>query len=97
MPRESGASSKLRRVLARLIAQEIAPEARHPVTARGFGHCIGLALEEPYRLNETSDGVLEPGEVYTMRVGLADNGALAVVSAMVAIGEGNPEVLWKEP
>jgi len=85
------------RELAGLIAQEIAPSARHFVTVRDFGHSIGLALEEPYRLNETSDGVLEPGEVYTMRVGLADNGAPAVVSAMVAIGDGDQDVLWKEP
>ena len=86
-----------RRDVARHIAQAIGPRTRHPVTEGAFGHSIGLALEEPYRLNETSDGVLEPGEVYTMRVGLGDNRAWAVASAMVAIGEHGQDVLWKEP
>ncbi len=86
-----------RRDLAGRIAREIGSAGRHPVTMTDFGHSIGLALEEPYRLNETSDGVLEAGEVYTMGVGLADKESSAVVSAMLAIGDGGPQVLWKEP
>jgi hypothetical protein len=81
--------------LARLIASEIGTSAPHPMIRREFGHSIGLALEEPYRLNETSDTVLESGEVYTVRVGLAENDGSALVSAMIAVGEVGPEVLWK--
>jgi Xaa-Pro aminopeptidase len=83
------------RDLARLISSEIGPGARHPVVGSDFGHSIGLALEEPYRLNETSEAVLESGEVYTMRVGLADNGGSAVASAMMTVAGAGPDVLWK--
>ena len=82
------------RALARLIAQETGAAGRHPVTSGDFGGSIGLQPEEPHRVSETSDGALASGEVYTLRVGLVDNGACAVASAMLAIGDHGGEVLW---
>jgi Xaa-Pro aminopeptidase len=83
------------REVARLLAQAIGPQRAHPVTRGGFGHPIGLAPQEPGSLNEASPATFAAGEVYTVRVGLRDGGASALVSAMVAITEDGHEVLWR--
>jgi Xaa-Pro aminopeptidase len=84
------------REVARLLAQSIGPQRAHPVTRGDFGHQIGLAPQEHGSLNEASPEIFVAGEVYTVRVGLRDGGASALVSAMVAITDNGHEVLWRE-
>ena len=78
---------------AGFLARAVGPRM-HCVTHGDFGRSIGLALEGPGCLNETSDGCFASGEVYTVRVGLSERDGSAIVSAMVAIGDGGPDVLW---
>ena len=40
---------------------------------------------------------IEPGGVYSLRVGLSDERGHAIVSAMVAVHEQGNEVLWSSP
>ena len=88
----SGASH---REVAQFIAQAIGPQRAHPVTRAEFGHQIGLGLQECGSVNEKSPEIFVAGEVYTLRVGLRDGGASALVSAMVAITEQGYDVLWR--
>jgi Xaa-Pro aminopeptidase len=83
--------------LARSIAQAIRPFELHPVTARGIGNGIGLALEELPLIAAESEDRLEPGDVYSLRVGLSDGRDHAVVSAMLAIKAHGHDVLWATP
>ena len=80
--------------LARSIAQAVHPFDLHPVTARGIGNGIGLALEEPPSIATESEDRLEPGEVYSVRVGMSDGRDHAIVSAMVAVHAHGNDVLW---
>jgi hypothetical protein len=82
------------RELARHVAAKIGAARRHPVTGETFGGSIGLALPQPGCLTETSDGRFAAGETYTVRVGMTDSGGAAIVSAMVAITDSGPDVLW---
>src|SRR5262245_53577075 len=83
------------RELARHAADAIAPYTLHPVTAASVGNGIGLALDEAPLLAADSDATLEPGGVYTLRVGATDGRAQhAIVSAMVAIHPDGNSVLW---
>ena len=61
------------------------------------GNAIGLALEEPPLIAEGSEDVFEAGGVYSLRVGLADERAHAIVSTMVAVNEYGCKVLWSSP
>jgi hypothetical protein len=81
------------RELAAFLARAVGPRL-HSVTRGDFGRSIGLALEAPGCLNEASDECFAAGEVYTVRVGLTERDGSAIVSAMVAIGDGGPNVLW---
>jgi hypothetical protein len=78
--------------VAKLIAAAIRPYRAHPVTERAFVNAIGLALHEPPYFDVAA---FEPGEVYSVRVGLTDDADRhAIVSAMVRIREDGNEVLW---
>lgn len=85
----------LHREVARSLAQSIGARRAHAVTQADFGHQIGLALQEPESLNETSPAAFAAGEVYAVRVGLCDAGRSAIVSAMVAITQDGHDVLWR--
>jgi Xaa-Pro aminopeptidase len=80
--------------IARSIAQAVHPFDLHPVTARVAGNGIGLALEESPLIAAESQDRLEPGGVYSLRVGLSDGREHAIVSAMVAIQAHGYDVLW---
>jgi len=81
--------------LARSIAQADLPP--HPITARVAGNAIGLALEEHPVIAAGCEDVIEPGGVYSLRVGLSDPRGSVIVSAMVAVQERGNEVLWSSP
>jgi len=85
------------RDVARSLAQSIGEHRAHAVTRGDFGHRIGLALQEPGSLNEASTEAFAAGEVYTVRAGLRDGDAWAVVSAMIAMSDSGREVLWRGP
>jgi Xaa-Pro aminopeptidase len=80
--------------IARRIAQAVDPYDLHPVTAHAIGNGIGLALEERPLIAVESDDRLEPGDVYSVRVGLSDGRDHAIVSAMVAIQAHGNDMLW---
>jgi Xaa-Pro aminopeptidase len=81
--------------LARSIAQEGLP--LHPITTEVVGNAIGLALEEHPVISTGCDNAIEPGGVYSLRVGLSDPRGHAIVSAMVAVHDWGNEVLWFSP
>ena len=62
----------------------------HPVLGDRPGHAIGLSLDE-------GDAALQPGGVYSLHVGIADDAAgNALMSAMVAVGADGNEILWRD-
>jgi Xaa-Pro aminopeptidase len=81
--------------LARSIAQEGLP--LHPITAEVVGNAIGLALAEHPVISTGCDDAIEPGGVYSLRVGLSGPRGHAIVSAMVAVHDWGNEVLWFSP
>ncbi len=83
------------REVARSLAQAIGARRVHPVTKGEFGHRIGLALHEPGSLTEASQETFAAGEVFTVRAGVRESGASALVSAMVLITDNGHEVLWR--
>jgi hypothetical protein len=78
-------------LLSRILG--LAPPYRtHAVTQGALAVPIGLALDAP----PSGSDAFEPGEVYSVRVGLTDGAELhAVVSAMIAIRDDGNEVLWR--
>jgi Xaa-Pro aminopeptidase len=80
--------------IARSIARAAHSFDLHPITARGIGNGIGLALEEPPLIAAESEDRLESGGVYSVRVGLTDGRDHAIVSAMVAVHAHGNEMLW---
>ena len=81
--------------LARLATEKIMPCSSHAVTAGSIGNGIGLSLEEEPRLSPNSEDALEPGEVYTVRVGASDGQEHhGIVSAIAAVHKNENEVLW---
>ena len=83
--------------VARSITEAIQPFHPHPITQQMQGNAIGLALEEHPLIAEGSEDVFEAGGVYSLRVGLADERAHAIVSTMVAVNEYGCKVLWSSP
>jgi Xaa-Pro aminopeptidase len=83
--------------VARAITQGIAPLRPHPVTASAQGNAIGLALEEPPLIAVESEDTFQAGDVFSLRVGVADEREGAIVSAMVTVGERDCDVLWPAP
>ena len=71
-----------------------------PIPSRrgSLGNAIGLAIEEhPLIAHRMREPAIEPGGVYSLRVGLSDERGHAIVSAMVAVHEQGNEVLWSSP
>jgi Xaa-Pro aminopeptidase len=83
--------------IGRSITEAIQPFNPHPITRQVQGNAIGLALEEHPLIAETSEDVFEAGGVYSLRVGLADERAHAIVSAMVAVNDYGCGLLWSSP
>ena len=83
--------------VGRSITEAIQPFHPHPITQQVQGNAIGLALEEHPLIAEGSEDVFEAGGVYSLRVGLADERAHAIVSTMVAVNEYGCKVLWSSP
>jgi Xaa-Pro aminopeptidase len=83
--------------IGRSITEAIQPFHPHPITQQVQGNAIGLALEEHPLIAEGSEDAFEAGGVYSLRVGLADERAHAIVSTMVAVNEYGCKVLWSSP
>jgi Xaa-Pro aminopeptidase len=83
--------------IGRSITEAIQPFHPHPITQQVQGNAIGLALEEHPLIADGSEDVFEAGGVYSLRVGLADERAHAIVSAMIAVNEYGCKVLWSSP
>lgn len=67
----------------------------HPVTRDNIGNGLGLNLEEIPVLRPDSEAVLELDGVYALQTGFADKTAgNALLSAIVAVGSDETEVLW---
>ena len=78
--------------LARAVNGGLPP---HPMLGQALGHAIGLKLDEAPSLTPASATRLEPGGVYSLHVGVADEtSGHALLSAMVAVHDGGNEVLW---
>ncbi len=78
--------------VAKLVNAAMRPFRAHRVTERAFASTIGLALDQPPYTDVT---VFEPGEVYSVRVGVTDEGERhAIVSTMIRICDGGNDVLW---
>ena len=73
----------------------LAPAAMHPLLGGKVGHAIGLLLDEAPALGPDGDAVLEPGEVYSLQAGVSEPAGHALVSAMVAVGEEDAQVLYR--
>jgi Xaa-Pro aminopeptidase len=73
------------RQVAEFLSEAIGAGRAHPLTERGFGHHIGLGLDEPDCLTAASTDAFALGDVYTVRAGLRDAGESALVSTMVAV------------
>jgi Xaa-Pro aminopeptidase len=68
----------------------------HPLAESAFGSSIGLSLDEPPMLARDSAVTLEPGAVYSLRVGLVDEaGTGAILSAIVVVTAAGSDVLWR--
>ena len=68
------------------------PYRPHPVTARACVSRVGLALEEP---PHTKPGTtFEHGDVYSVKVGIANGTEHAIVSTMVQVREGGTDMIW---
>jgi len=68
----------------------------HPVVARTPIATPGLGFEEAGFGRDGAE-VLEPNCVYSLRFGILDGLAGAIVSAMVALTGDGAEVLWVQP
>lgn len=80
--------------LAEEAARALGGLARHPVVGEVFGHGIGLSLTEDPEISAASRAALEPGGVYSLRAGIADEAAgHALASAMVHVTPRGTEIL----
>lgn len=78
-------------VPCRILAEALATPLAHPAVARASVAAIGLALGEAGVVDAE---VLVPGAAYSLRVGMMEDSAAAIASAMVAITADGAEVLW---
>ena len=76
--------------LSDAVTKGVKPHKCHPVSAgmESAVH-IGLSLDDAGR-----DDLLAPGDVLSLRVGVAGDEGAAIVSAMIAITDSGNEVLW---
>jgi Xaa-Pro aminopeptidase len=68
-----------------------APLTLHPVLSGRVGRRIGFSLDEGGAIDAASAARIAPGSLYTLHVGAAG----AIASAMVAVGKGGAELLWR--
>ena len=76
-------------------AAALAPLALHPVLSSSVGRRIGLSLDEGGALRQDGTAALKAGNVYALHVGGVDAAGGAIVSAMVAMTPGGPEILCR--
>jgi Xaa-Pro aminopeptidase len=82
----------------RAVAEEIGPSALHPMCRTSVGYGIGLTAEEPPALAPNGAAKLAEGIVCSVRAGVGDaRDGHAIVSALLRIGAGGPETLWRAP
>lgn len=68
----------------------------HAVTGASLGNGIGLSLSEAPDLSPGNAAAMVEDGTYSLRVGLSEGRRNhALVSAMVALGAGGPEILWR--
>ena len=78
--------------VAELISASSKPYRPHPVTAHACISRLGLALEEA---PHSRPGVtFENGDIYSVKVGIANGTEHAIVSAVVRVREGGTDMLW---
>ena len=82
------------RDLAAVIEAGLKPLTLHPMTRHQFGSAIGLALEGAPVLSADSDHRLDEGAVYSLRVGAGDGKVHGLASALIAVQQAGPQVLW---
>jgi hypothetical protein len=79
--------------VADMIAAEVAPYRRHPVTEGSFANLIGVALEEPPYSNPGA--TFEALEFYTVKVGVTDGADNhAIVSAVIRVRDDGIDTFW---
>ena len=78
--------------VAEVISAGSKPYRPHPVTARASISRIGLALEEPRHMKPGA--TFENGDIYSVKVGIANGTEHAIMSAMVRVREGGTDMLW---
>lgn len=66
----------------------------HPMLEGRVASSVGLALDEPLRFDATSGDTMHDGGVYCLRAGACDDSGGAIVSALVAIVEGRPQLIF---
>jgi hypothetical protein len=88
-----------RREIGALLAQSNEELRAHPAMRDDSGGTIGLDLPKPGGFGAADEERFVPGEVCSVRAGLraaiCDDASSAIVSAMVAITQDGPEVLWR--
>ncbi|MDQ0191522.1 hypothetical protein JI721_05250 [Alicyclobacillus cycloheptanicus] len=84
----------------------VAPYHLHRLVQGGFGHAIGLSVEEQPYLRGTAglyvpdsagDSIIEKNQVYSIYIGLTDGQSEnSLMSRMVLVQEHQNEILWSE-
>jgi len=89
-----------------LVARDVDAVARDRIAAaglgdafgHGLGHGVGVALQEDPRLAQTSEWVLEPGNVVTVEPGIYLEGLGGIrIEDLVVVRDGPPEILTTFP
>ena len=89
-----------------LVARDVDAVARDRIAAaglgeafgHGLGHGVGVALQEDPRLAQTSEWVLEPGNVVTVEPGIYLEGLGGIrIEDLVVVRDGPPEILTSFP
>ena len=88
------------------VARDVDAVARDRIAAaglgeafgHGLGHGVGAALQEDPRLTQTSEWVLEPGNVVTVEPGIYLDGLGGIrIEDLVIVRDGPPEILTSFP